>query len=74
MREFSSDQNINSNTNLVVEAVVDAILSQAPKMRYHIGSFPLNCVGWLPTWLGDMLLQVLVKEPFVSRDDNNNCN
>ena len=60
-----------------MDAVVDAVTSQTPRMRYHVSSFPLNCVAWLPTWLGDKFLEVLVKEPATDQDDdikNNNNN
>ena len=72
LRAFSSNANCNPNTGAVVDAVVDAVASQSPKMRYHVSSFPLNCVMWLPTWLGDKMLEVLVKEPFTNQNENNN--
>merc|ERR1712137_1005963 len=49
----------NTNSNLVPEAMVDALTCERPQYRYRVGldsKYLITFLSWLPEWLQDMAL------------------
>lgn len=54
----------SENLHWVIDAIVDALTSQAPRDRYVVGArLLLTLVAWLPTFALDFIVQLMLKVP-----------